>query len=400
MNQTEKNVIEILKEVFSGRPAEISRNIDSDAVCKEMISQSVYTIAYSWLKDHNYTHSKSLSSGAEAQQILRQTSKWFYMMDEQQNLVELLTNAGHSFAVMKGSANAALYPVPELRKSGDIDLLVRAEEYDAIRKELIQNGYSLKGDLDPGKHHYEMTKKGIIVEVHKRPGGIYREETENNRILIDYFQEGLNTIEWVKLYDYSFPVLPKPHNGLMLLLHTAQHMSTTGIGLRHLLDWAVFADRYLTDEFWKSDFESVAKRANLDVLAQVLTRTCELYLGLNGELNWCKCADQKLCDETIEYFIEQGEFGNKSKDRVSRIIVENRTLIDFLKYFDQSSLYSLPLASKFPLLRPVAWIYQLLRYVRYVVKMIMNKKPYSTMNQSISAGIHKRDLLDRLKINV
>ena len=263
MNQTEKIVIEIVKEIFSGEPAVIPEDPNRNAVCKELINQSVYTLAYGWLKDHNYISSDSIQHGM--QQMLRQTSKWYFMMDQQQVLVDLLTKEGYVFAVMKGSANAAGYPMPELRKSGDIDILIKEEEYDEIRRFLLQNGYALKEGLDHGKHHFEMTKKGVTIEVHKRPGGINREKTDKNTELVAFFQHGLDSVGWKELYDYKFPVLPDLQNGIMLLLHTAQHLSTTGIGLRHLIDWMLFAERYLSDDCWTREFEQAAKKAGKSV---------------------------------------------------------------------------------------------------------------------------------------
>ena len=110
--------------------------------------------------------------------------------------------------------------------------------------------------------------------------------------------------------------------------------------------------------------------------------------------------DRELCDATMDYFVQLGEFGNKSRDRASRIIVENRTLTDYLRYFDRSSTYSMPAAAKIPLMRPLAWSYQLFRYIRYLTKMALEKDSVSTMQKSIASGMQKRELLDRLKIRI
>ena len=39
------------------------------------------------------------------------------------------------------------------------------------------------------------------------------------------------------------------HHGLVMLLHVAGHLINTGIGLRHLCDWAVFAAKFSDEEF-------------------------------------------------------------------------------------------------------------------------------------------------------
>ena len=74
-------------------------------------------------------------------------------------------------------------------------------------------------------------------------------ENDEDKKVIDYFNEGLKHTDTFELYDYTFPVLDPVRNGLMLLIHTAGHLQN-GIGIRHLLDWGIYADRYLTDAFF------------------------------------------------------------------------------------------------------------------------------------------------------
>jgi hypothetical protein len=53
-----------------------------------------------------------------------------------------LTNAGIAFRVLKGTTAAHLdYPSPEVRSFGDVDLLVRSEQFDAAVGELLAAGH-------------------------------------------------------------------------------------------------------------------------------------------------------------------------------------------------------------------------------------------------------------------
>jgi hypothetical protein len=51
-------------------------------------------------------------------------------------------------------------------------------------------------------------------------------------------------------------------------------------------------------------------------------------------------------------------------------------------------------------MRPLAWSYQLFRYIRYLTKMALEKDSVSAMQKSIASGMQKRELLDRLKLRI
>ena len=52
-----------------------------------------------------------------------QVGQWTKMMSAQNELVRLMSENGIEMAIIKGSAAAILYPHPEYRTMGDIDLL-------------------------------------------------------------------------------------------------------------------------------------------------------------------------------------------------------------------------------------------------------------------------------------
>ena len=49
--------------------------------------------------------------------------------------------------------------------------------------------------------------------------------------------------------DAAFYVPSTFHHGIVLLLHTISHISSTGVGLRHLCDWLVFVESLTEDKF-------------------------------------------------------------------------------------------------------------------------------------------------------
>ena len=363
MNHIEKAVVEIIRELVSGIPADIPTEIEWNEIYSELEKQAVVEMACKWVRK-KYSDNLNVQA-ATAYTLAHQIARWCFLMDKQDEIISILQKEGYHLAVMKGSANGAFYPVPELRHTGDIDLLVPEEHYEEIAEFLQKKGYCASIDYDKGKHHIEFVKEGVIFEIHKRPGGTARMYSEYNKQLIDFFQKGLETVEYVYVKEYRFPILPRLQNGIMLLLHTISHLRR-GIGLRNLIDWMVYVDHNMTNDYWYNEFEIIAERYHVCKLAKTMTRTCQIYLGLRTDLNFCHGIEDRLCDQLINYFVQQGEFGAKAgnEDKGVRFLLRNRSIRDVFMALDRSSLMTIPYAKKNILLRPVAWTYQCIRYLK------------------------------------
>ena len=395
MNRTEKDVIEIIKEFISGKEAKISENPDWLAIFLEMRSQAVAPLGYDIYKKYRASEFDPVLDQKWSQNKFSQVNSWYYLLEAQQELVDLLSEAGYDFAIMKGIANAVFYPTPELRKSGDIDFLVRWNQYQEVYEFLLKNGYELKEEQEEDKHHLILTKHNVIFELHRRPGGTKLDDSPETKALNQFFEEGIDEVEIIRFGEYSFPVLPVLQNGIMLLVHFAGHMRG-GVGFRHLLDWMVYVKEYLTDQYWKDSFSDAAERAGLNELAKVMTKTCQRCFGLNSGLTWCRDADKDLCKKFLEFLVVQGDFGTKAKnDEEVKVLTEASSLKRGFNKLYVSSLYSLPAARDYYILRPAALVYQLLRYVVRGLKM---KNPAKTLRKSKMISDERRDMFFRLRV--
>ena len=364
MNQTERDEIEIIKEALSGGAADLSAEPDWWAIYKDMSQQAVAPLGYEIYKKKKGSFTDTDLDREWSQAVIEQYNSWYMLMYYQQELVNLLSSSGVDFAIMKGMVNAVLYPVPELRKSGDIDFLVREDEYENVYRLLLDNGYSKTEELDKAEYHVVLTKDDVVFELHKRPGGIKMDGGQESQALIDFFSHGLDNVEYVKVDKYSFPVLPTLQNGMTLLIHFAGHMRE-GVGIRHLLDWMVYAEHYLSDQYWEEHFCAEAEKVHLKELAKVMTKVCQRCFGLNNDLTWCKDADSSLCRQLLEYLINEGDFGKKGafENRGVKLLSESKGIKGFLGRLNYSSKYSMSAARENLLLRPFAWVYQIIRYL-------------------------------------
>ena len=364
MNRTERDEIEIIKEALSGGAADLSAEPDWWAIYKDMSQQAVAPLGYEIYKKRKGSFNDTDLDREWSQSVIEQYNSWYMLMYCQQELVNLLSSAGFDFAIMKGMANAVLYPVPELRKSGDIDFLVREDEYESVYQLLLDNGYSKTEELDKAEYHVVLTKDDVVFELHKRPGGTKMDGSPESQALIDFFSHGLDNVGYVEVDKYYFPVLKKKKKGMTLLIHFAGHMRE-GVGIRHLLDWMVYAEHYLSDQYWEEHFCAEAEKVHLKELAKVMTKVCQRCFGLNNDLTWCKDADSSLCRQLLEYLINEGDFGKKGafENRGVKLLSESKGIKGFFGRLNYSSKYSMPAARENLLLRPFAWVYQIIRYL-------------------------------------
>ena len=85
-----------------------------------------------------------------------------------------LTKAGIQPVLMKGAGLAALYPSPERRAWGDIDLFVGKANYHpacAVMRETFPDALKFDEELDHYKH-YNLIADGVSIEVHRVTMGL------------------------------------------------------------------------------------------------------------------------------------------------------------------------------------------------------------------------------------
>ena len=149
----------------------------------------------------------------------------------------LLERAGIPHVLIKGHASAMWYPEPELRQLGDVDFYV--DEADVQRTEalMLQEGFTAE-KTSHGFHHV-FSKDGCHFELHYAIPGVPEGETGDRckALLQDILSR--SAVRHTPFGDMRLP--STFHHGLILLLHAAHHLTNSGIGLRHLCDWAVFA---------------------------------------------------------------------------------------------------------------------------------------------------------------
>lgn len=317
--------------------------------------------------------------------------KWHRIMKCQQELTDMLAREGIPCVVLKGAAAARYYPQPEYRCMGDIDLIVRPEDFDRALA-LFQPPWKIVGE---NHRHVDICGSDALVELHRKFSVFHSPEL--CRFLDDAIFESIAQVQTLPLGRYTFPCLPRKINGLVLLTHINVHMEL-GLGFRQMVDWMMYVDQELDDEFWETEFSAATRHLGLEKLAVTVTRMCQLYLGLREDITWCRHADEELCQELLEHTFQQGNFGRKtpkSQNTAISVLSAAKNIPGFFRALQRYGLRNWSAARNHRILRPFAWLYQICRYVRLGLKQ---EHPIRLLTQAFTSEKKQGSLLDRLEV--
>lgn len=146
--------------------------------------------------------------------------------------------AGYDCCILKGQANAAMYPNPAARTPGDVDMWVKAsrEEIRALAHSLAKEN----GRVDEESFsHIAITLNGVCVELHYTPG--FMANFVYSRRLQRWFADSIEgqCRNMIALPDEVGEVAsPTPaFNAVYQLYHLYHHYFYEGVGLRQVVDY-------------------------------------------------------------------------------------------------------------------------------------------------------------------
>lgn len=151
-----------------------------------------------------------------------------------------LAKDGLSTMIIKGFSLAVLYPQPDLRECGDIDIF-SGEDYAAVNACLEKHGLQI-GQADG--HHVHINIDGISVEHHF---ALHNSRVKNG---MEGPTEVLQRLAATDRRPTSLPGICFPNptfTALFTAWHAHKHFLSEKIELRHVIDWAL-ALRQLSDE--------------------------------------------------------------------------------------------------------------------------------------------------------
>ncbi len=182
--------------------------------------------------------------------------------------------------LLKGYGLSLCYPIPAHRPYGDIDIWLFGEQERADELLALHRGVKIHTEKH---HHTTFQLKGILVENHYDFLNIHSHRS--NREIEQELKRLANeeTSEKVRLNSIEIE-LPSPNfNALFLLRHAAAHFAADDIGIRHLIDWALFIKRYHNQIHWKW-LEQITRTQHMEAFLFALNAIAIDHLGLSCEL--------------------------------------------------------------------------------------------------------------------
>ena len=205
---------------------------------------------------------------------------------------------GFRSCILKGVGFAQMYPNPERRQCGDIDIWVDGRRKDVLAwlRTQCEVGYSTW-------HHTDaMLFEEVPVEVHFRPSWVYN--PFQYKRLYRFFEKEKDAQMMEREVSFSYPT--PVFNAVFALTHAFHHLLEEGVGFRHVVDYYyVLKSLQLTayDDVLRT-IKDIGLGKFLGAMMWVLKEAC----GAEDELLLCE-PDEKEGRFLLSEIIAAGNFG-------------------------------------------------------------------------------------------
>lgn len=282
------------------------------------------------------------------------------------------------FIPLKGFVTRNYYPERWMRTSGDLDILVRKEDYTKA-KELAESNLGYKHEGSCAYHTEFSTDKNVLVEIHNS----ISDEDQNSvsNVLDEIWDTSVQSdiCERKMRDDYYY---------FHHIFHMLRHFEDGGIGLRF------FIDLYLLNKMQISDSEKKARKER--IRAEGLEKFESGVIALakylfEGDIE--NEPEEDVLSQMLDYVFASGTYGTisqkvayKSEKEGGRIKYIKRRV--FMPYNEIKNSY--PILEKHKILTPV---YEVVRWCRLIFKKQSKNSSYE-----IKKTFAKSDTTDYTKM--
>ena len=347
-------IIHLIKSAFSGdAPSKMPEGIDVDILIDVALKHSVANIIYEPLS----------SLGVLNQDTDRKLKKIYSLaiMNDtvQSQYLELITDAFEKneipHCVLKGPVIKGLYPKPDFRQSGDLDIYI-PEKYRKKSKEIMTDlGFEIERFNDADADDVYFIGKKIHVELHKilvsnkTPWQAECQKITDRLVTKD----GRNYELEMTVEDYY----------LYMIAHMAKHMMYSGMGIKMLLDVWVYLKKY-ADIFSRKILNERLELCGLAEFEQNVGKLVRYWF-------YGESAEEKI--QKLGYYVfASGSFGTKKQldayfysqyagNTNSHAVAKLAYYWDFFFRPYKWMCGRYPVLEKTPVLLPFCWVHRALK---------------------------------------
>ena len=208
---------------------------------------------------------------------------------------------------MKGQITALRYPHTLHRQPGDIDFVVGKKDFQKTLDTLDTIG---KVDRKLVHEHHGMAwVNGVTIEPHYKVHNYQRPSTDKamQEMFSEVFPDQLIKAD---LDGYKVNVFPPTFESVFLISHMVNHVYEEGLGLRQVIDYAMFLNKCADRIDWLQHDEYLY-RMRMQRAFRIFTCICVEYLGLPlpSQVQPFSYKDREMAKNLMEDIMNVGNFG-------------------------------------------------------------------------------------------
>ncbi len=397
LNQTQKFLCDLCANMMFSKEITPPEKFNKAELLDEAKKQTVFPITYTALKKLGIIDENAQK---KYYSYIATNIRVSYAHSE---ICNILSENSISYVVLKGVASAKYYKESTLRMMGDVDVLVHESDVNKVDSALSEHGFFTKDNVFNIDNHVAYTRvaNGVKTkcEVHINVNGAPQEIKD---IFNGYMEDIIEKSTEICVGDGKCFVPSEFHNGMVLIMHTANHLTNEGIGLRHFCDWALFVNNFSNEEFINL-FEIPFKKIGLWRFAQLITLCCIKYLGVNYK-EWAGKTDDDILEGIITDVFSCGNFGAKDisrhfqikyiKNRKTGKISDKKGFRQKLSIINEKAKKQYSFAEKHKSLLVFAWIAVLFKYLYLILKGERKFDSFDTINKADN----RKNLYNKFKL--
>ena len=228
------------------------------------------------------------------------------------SFVNFMERKGIDYIIVKGQVAGSLYPNPDARMSGDVDLYFVGDNYTKIKSLVEQRLGKQLSKLSDGKH-VEFEVNGVVFELHDKLSQL---ATRKHQAYWDQMIDNaiLEKTDTVTVSGKEIHTLNATYNALYIFVHLFFHMTASGLGLRQICDWAVALDK-LSDNIDKNRLQEILKELGYYKANKANGAFIVDYLGLPEDKYPFSLTenDRKWINTIKKNILKNGNFGRSRR---------------------------------------------------------------------------------------
>lgn len=218
-----------------------------------------------------------------------------------------LKENGIAAVFMKGQVTGLRYPQPLHRQPGDIDFVVSRDDFSKTLDVLETIG---KVDRTLVHEHHGMAwVNGVTIEPHYKVHNYQRPFTDEamQEMFGEVFPDKLIT---AYIDGHKVNVFPPTFESVFLVSHMVNHVYEEGLGLRQVIDYAMFLDKCADKVDWLLHDEWLYKM-RMQRAFRIFSCICVTYLGLPlpSKIEPFSYQEKEWAGKMMEDILTVGNFG-------------------------------------------------------------------------------------------